>query len=149
KVMPVCFKKGSLGDGVPKRDLWVSPEHAMYLDDGLVPAGLLVNGTLIVKAERVDAVHYFHLELDAHDVIVAEGASSETFVDDDSRGMFHNAAEFYGLYPEAALRAPARYCSPRIEDGTELEGLRRRLAGPAWVVPTHGTAAPAPALRRH
>src|SRR5262249_4663958 len=59
-IMPVCFKTGALADGVPRRDLWVSPEHAMFVDGGLVPAGLLVNGVSIVKATRVDEVHYFH-----------------------------------------------------------------------------------------
>ena len=50
----------------------------------------------IIRPERVA---YFHVELDSHDVIVAEGAAAETFVDCDSRRMFHNAVEFAVLYP--------------------------------------------------
>ncbi len=101
KVLTICFKPGSLADRVPRRELWVSPEHAMYLDGVLVPAELLVNGSSIVKAAAVDEVDYFHLELDSHDLILAEGAWAESFVDDDSRGMFHNAAEYGALYLEA------------------------------------------------
>ena len=41
-----------------------------------------------------ERVSYFHIELETHDVIFAEGAPSETFIDDNSRGMFHNAHEF-------------------------------------------------------
>ncbi len=149
KVLPVCFKPGSLADGVPRRELWVSPEHAIYLDGVLVPAELLVNGTSIVKAASVDEVQYFHLELDAHDVIMAEGAWAESFVDDDSRGIFHNAAEFHRLYPEAPLHAPARYCAPRVEDGFELEALRRKLAGRARRLRADGTAPAAAPLEGH
>jgi glycosyltransferase involved in cell wall biosynthesis len=114
----------------------------MYIDGALVPAGLLVNGRSILKAEHIDEVHYFHLELDAHDVIIAEGALSETFVDDDSRGMFHNAHEFRALYPDAPTNVPVLYCAPRVEDGTELEDFRRRLLGRARRLKADGTAAP-------
>jgi hypothetical protein len=72
-------------------------------------------------------VEYFHVELDTHDVIIAEGALSESFIDDDSRGMFHNAHEYYVLYPDAAA-ASARYCAPRLDDGYEVESARRRIA---------------------
>ena len=47
-------------------------------------------------------MEYFHIELDTHDVIIAEGALAESFIDDDSRGMFHNAHEYRALYPDAA-----------------------------------------------
>jgi len=127
-ILPICFKAGSLADGVPRRDLWVSPLHAMFLDGMLFPAEVLVNGTSVVQSERIDRVEYFHLELDVHDVILAEGALSETFIDDDSRGMFHNAPEFRTLYPDAE-RGPARFCAPRVEDGWDLEAVRRRIAG--------------------
>ena len=125
--LPICFKVGSLGDGVPSRDLWVSPKHAMFLDGCLIPAEHLVNGATIVKAQRVEAVTYWHVELDSHDVLLTEGAPSESFVDDNSRGMFHNAHTFAELYPDA-LRRDAIYCAPRVENGYVLEAVRRRLA---------------------
>jgi hypothetical protein len=87
----------------------------------------LLNGTSITQLEAVDQVEYIHLELDTHDVILAEGAPSETFLDDDSRDMFHNAEEYRALYPDATLTAQ-RYCAPRVEDGEALEAVRERLA---------------------
>ncbi|WP_086612073.1 Hint domain-containing protein [Acetobacter indonesiensis] len=127
-VLPVVFRRGSLGNGLPRQDLSVSPLHAMYLDGVLIPAVLLVNGTSIVQAEKMDEVSYFHIELESHDIVFANGAYSETFVDDDSRGMFHNADEYAALYPNA-VKQPAVYCAPRVEEGAQLENIRKTLAG--------------------
>ena len=79
-ILPICIKVDALADNVPKRDLWISPHHAMYLEGVLIEAKDLVNGASVVQAERVDNVEYFHIELDTHDVILAEGALSETFL---------------------------------------------------------------------
>ena len=112
--LPIRFAANSLADGIPSCDLDVSPKHAMFVDEVLVPAKMLVNGTTIYQLEDVDSVEYFHLELASHDVIFAEGAASETFVDCDSRGMFHNVAEYGRLYPDDP--GPSwQFCAPRIE----------------------------------
>ena len=133
QILPVCVKAGALDDRVPKRDLWVSPNHAMYFsyehgNGVLIEARDLVNGVSIVQAERVDKVEYFHIELDDHDLIIAEGALSETFIDDNSRGVFHNAHEYRVLYPREEAAAPARYCAPGLQDGYEVEAVRERIA---------------------
>jgi hypothetical protein len=130
-LMPIRFRAGALGEGVPHRDLWVSPDHAMWIEGLLIPARLIVNGLSILQDETVGEVNYFHLELAAHDVIFAEGALSETFVDDGSRQRFDNAAEYYRLYPDAGGE-PARFCAPRVEDGYALEAVRRGLQSDAY-----------------
>jgi N-acetylneuraminic acid mutarotase len=134
EILPVCFKAGSLDENVPARDLWLSPHHAMYLNGILIEARDLVNGVNIVQPGDTDMVEYFHIELDSHDVIVAEGALSESFVDDDSRGMFHNACDYAALYPNDAADA-ARYCAPRLDDGYVVEAVRDRIAARAGLRP--------------
>ena len=126
-ILPVCIKAGALEDNVPKRDLWISPNHAMFLDGVLIEAKDLINGVSVLRAENVERVEYFHIELDSHDVIIAEGALAESFIDDDSRLLFHNAHEYRVLYPDAAKEV-AQYCAPRLQEGYEVEAVRRRIA---------------------
>ena len=126
-VLPICVKAGALDDRVPRRDLWLSPHHALYLDGLLIEAKDLVNGVSIVQADRVEKVEYFHVELETHDVIIAEGALAESFIDDDSRGMFSNAHEYRQLYGDVATGL-AQFCAPRREDGYRVEAVRRRIA---------------------
>ena len=71
---------------------------------------------------------YFHIELESHDVIFAEGAASETYLDDGNRGQFHNAAEFETLYPDAVEELIPLYCARRVDAGPELEAVRRQIA---------------------
>ncbi len=126
-VLPICIRAGALDDNVPRRDLWISPHHAIYLDGVLIEAKDLINGVSIVQADHVDTVEYFHVELDTHDVIIAEDALAESYLDDNNRGMFHNAHDYHARYRDAAP-APAHYCAPRLEEGYELENVRQRIA---------------------
>jgi Hint domain len=126
-LLPVLIRAGALAAAVPQRDLRVSPEHALSIDDVLIPAALLTNGRTIDQPEFDAPVTYYHLEFAEHEVIFAEGAPAESFVDDESRVQFDNAFEYEALYPDA-VRQPARFCAPRVEDGYELEAIRNRLA---------------------
>ena len=128
KLMPVRIAAGALGGALPRRDLLVSPMHAMYIDGILIPAIELVNGATILQMRGLASVHYVHVELEAHDLILAEGAPSETFVDDDSRMMFHNAESYFMRYGRADAPLPA-YCAPRVTHGYALEAVRARLRG--------------------
>ena len=125
-LLPIRFAAGSLGEGLPRRDLLVSPSHAMLLDGMLIPAEALCGLPGITRVLGLQQVEYFHVELDRHEAILAEGAASETFVDDDSRMLFHNAAEYSRLYPDLAPVAPI-WCAPRVNHGYGLEVVRRRL----------------------
>jgi hypothetical protein len=126
-VLPIRVEAGALAGGVPARDLFLSPEHSLFIDGVLVPARLLVNGATIRQVESIDPLEYFHIELAAHDVILAEGAPAESYVDCDNRGMFQNSAEFARIYPDH-VAASWRFCAPRLEEtSAELEVIRAAL----------------------
>ena len=134
KLRPVRFMAGSLGDSLPERDLLVSPQHAMLIDGALVPAELLVNGSTIVRDGAAEVVRYFHIELPGHDAVWAEGVLSETFVDDESRNVFHNADSFAAMYPDAVKAAPV-FFAPRLHSGPALDAIRARLCGAGTQLP--------------
>jgi hypothetical protein len=99
----------------------------MLIDGLLIPVATLVDGHGVRRA-RIADVEYIHIELETPDIILAEGAPTETFVDCDSRAMFDNAEEFAALYPDATPM-PWRFPRPRVEEGWRLEAIRDRLAG--------------------
>lgn len=102
----------------------------MSFDGLLVTARHLVNGATIIREAGFKRIDDYHVELANHDVTLAEGAPSESFVDDDSRGTFHDASEWNRLHP-GRHATPALFCAPRVESGSELEAIRRRLGGTA------------------
>jgi hypothetical protein len=141
-VLPIVVRAGALAPEIPVRDLWLSPGHALLLEGVLVPAELLLNGMSILRAGAVDQVEYFHLEFETHEVILAEGAPAESYVECDNRQGFHNAHEFASLYPHDA-RAPFGYCLPRLEPGTaQLAAIRARLFDRAAALGHRTTADP-------
>lgn len=126
EVYPVRVRAGAFGDGLPARDLRLSPGHSVAVDGALVPISLLANGATIVQ-EPVDTVRYFHVELDAHDVILAEGLACESYFDDGNREVFGNAPGHLALYGRLDPQDWDQACLPVLRQGSESEALRRRL----------------------
>ena len=80
-VAPVKVAKFALDGRTPHADLYLSQGHALYLYGLLIPVGHLVNGRSIIAGQYADALtlDYFHIELEDHDVVLAEGAAAETY----------------------------------------------------------------------
>lgn len=132
-VQPICIRANAFADGVPRRDLLVSPDHAIYVDGMLVPARLLRNGATIVREDRLRAVRYFHVELEGHAVLLAEGLPAESYLDTGNRGIFQNAEAPLVLHPDlmadaAQARRESLSCAPFAADAVRVEPLWRRLA---------------------
>ncbi|MEY8841548.1 Hint domain-containing protein [Cribrihabitans sp. XS_ASV171] len=128
---PVRVRAGALGDGLPHTDLVLTADHALILDGLAINAGALVNGTSIAW-EPMDSlperVTYYHVETEDHDVILANGAAAETYVDYVQRRVFDNHAEYLDLYGEE--RTIREMALPRISTARLVPPmLRKRLAG--------------------
>jgi hypothetical protein len=96
---PVKISRFAIDGKVPHSDLYVSPWHAIYIDGVLIPAKYLVNDTSIVADAKSQALSltYFHIELDTHEAILAEGLAVESFRRNNPHA-FDNADEYVSLY---------------------------------------------------
>ncbi len=125
KVWPVRITAGAFGPGRPCRDLFLSPDHAVYVEDVLIPVKYLINGATIAQVPR-NEVTYYHVELPEHSVLFAEGLPAESYLDTGDRSNFANGGGPIALYPDFATRArEARGCAPLVVTGPELAAARR------------------------
>jgi len=86
---PVLIRKGALGNGLPERDMLVSPQHRMLVNSDLAEVmfherEVLIAAKHLTGLDGVDqvqtgAVSYLHLMFDQHEVVLADGAWSESF----------------------------------------------------------------------
>jgi hypothetical protein len=127
---PILVLPGALGAGAPHRPLRVSPDHALLVDGVLVPAGLLVDGETILRLPARGRVTWYHVELDAHDLLVTEGALTESYLDMGNRHAFANAGTLTMLHVDFAPGgATATGCRPRVTCGAALDRVRMARAG--------------------
>src|SRR6516164_4317264 len=134
KIVPIRVARSALGPNTPHRNLYLSRYHCLYLDGVLIPAVDLINGSSIA---RVDDIHlreieYFHIKLDRHSVIYAEGAACETLqavtaVNSEKREF----EEYRRLYGEPSL--PDEPAAPVLG----YNGGKARLRGRIRSVVSH------------
>ena len=130
RAQPIRIHRDAIATGMPSRDLLVSPDHALFIDGGLVVARLLLNGGSIVREANARAVHYFHVELDAHDILFADGMPAESYLDTGNRSMFENAGLPLVLHPDLSGQQcrEVASCAPFVTDVEALRSLWHRVA---------------------
>jgi hypothetical protein len=132
---PVRIAAHAFAPGRPRRDLLLSPDHAVFAGGGLIPVRCLVNGATIATLPLA-AVEYWHVELPAHDLLRAEGLPAESFLDTGNRGSFDNAGRVPGgNSPARSLRIWARHgCAPLLLTRAAQAPVRRHLLARAAVL---------------
>ena len=133
RILPVRITAHAFGQGLPKRDLLLSPDHLVFVDDVLIPIRHLVNGSSITQIER-NTITYYHVELPRHDVLLAEGLPAESYLDAGARGAFANHDGVVQLHPDFAspredwaMLWEVRGYAPLVVFGEKLERTRREL----------------------
>jgi hypothetical protein len=127
-VMPVRVARGAFGANVPERDLYLSPGHAVFVDGVLVPVRYLIDGETIAQV-TVDSITYHHVELPNHDVVLAEGLPSESYLDTREDTNFARGGRPVRLHPDFAARSwETMGCAPIVVAGERLAAIRGRLA---------------------
>ena len=135
-VAPVRVMRDAIAPGVPERDVRLSPDHAVLLDGLLIPVRMLVNGATIAPDHRVRRVRYFHVELDRHAVLLADGLPAESYLDTGNRRQFAESGAVVALRPAFGAGATAaayaeRGCAPLATDAARVRPIWERLAARA------------------
>jgi hypothetical protein len=131
-VMPIRVSRFAIDDHSPHSDLYLSPLHCIYFNEALIPVKYLINGSSIAQRMPSDmsAIEYYHIDLETHEVLYAEGALVESFFDGESeREYFSNFIEYERLYgtrrqPKMTPFAPILRYRNRRE---KIEGVARSL----------------------
>jgi hypothetical protein len=136
QVWPVRISAGAFGRGKPSRDLYLSPDHAVYVEDVLIPVKYLINGSSIVQVPRAK-VTYYHVELPQHDVVLANGMHAESYLAGADRTIFANNGGPISLYPDLSSRVwEAEGCAPLVITGPAFQAARQRIRLPGRTVRT-------------
>ncbi len=124
---PVRVMRGAFGKAQPHRDLYLSPDHAVFVDGLLIPVRHLINGTTIEQM-KVKQVVYYHVELPHHDVLIAEGLAAESYLDTGNRGDLDTGdrAGVFNLHP-AFGGSKARF-----EDSVAPLAVDEAVIRPIW-----------------
>jgi hypothetical protein len=131
---PVKISRFAIEGKAPHSDLYVSPAHAIYINGILIPANNLVNGSNIVANAKPEALSltYFHIELETHEPILAEGLAVETYLRDNP-DAFDNMDEYVRLYgPPGEPLTPFASVVPYWGVRQELASHIRSVLAPVY-----------------
>ena len=125
-VAPIRIGRDAFADGMPHCDLVVSPDHAIFVDGKLICARQLVNGTTLCQELDWTAVDYYHVEIDKHAILLAEGLPAESYIDTGNSGFFANSGAPLVLHPDLTDETdyPTREagsCAPFVWDEVSVQ----------------------------
>jgi V8-like Glu-specific endopeptidase len=126
-VHPVRIAAHAFGLSRPRREMWLSPDHSVFIDDVLIPVRYLLNGVTL-RQEAAAEVTYWHIELPAHEIVLAEGLPAESYLDTGNRSAFANGGAVIVAHPDFARRVwHEAGCAPLVTEGPRRDAVYRRL----------------------
>ncbi|MFU8835015.1 MAG: Hint domain-containing protein [Roseovarius sp.] len=115
---PVLIRAGALGNGLPERDMLVSPQHRLLLtseraalyfgEREVLAAARHLTGMAGIDEVQASGVTYVHFLCDRHEVVLSDGAWTESFQPGEQvmDGMGAPAREeIFTLFPELRDKA--------------------------------------------
>jgi hypothetical protein len=117
---PIKICRGAIADNVPHHDLRVTKGHSLYLEKVLIPVEFLINHRTILWDDWAQAVTVYHIELETHDVLLANGASAESYRDDGNRWLFQNTNSGWDLSSKPPY-------APVLTGGPIVDAVWKRL----------------------
>ncbi len=128
-VVPIRVARHAIDPQTPHRDLYVSPGHALFIDGVLIRAKDLVNGISITPAlpDDREMIEYYHIVLDTHEGVLAEGAAAETLLlKEGNHEAFTNFGEFARRHPAGKKSAMTPF-APIVGRDSGREHLKALL----------------------
>ena len=127
EVYPVRVAAHAFGEGLPRRDLWLSPGHNVAAEGVIMPIAALINDRSVAQVKR-DKVEYWHVELDAHDILLAEGLPAKSFYSIAVTGPpSATAAPSSRRIRTSSRNTWAQTCLPLVKQGPEVANAKARL----------------------
>ncbi len=128
KLRPVLIAKDALGDGMPSRDLRVSPQHRLLLRGAaselitgeaevLAPAIHFLGQPGVARDAAAAGVRYIHLMFDRHEIVRSNGLWSESFQPGAATLSSMDAAvreELFTLFPGLSVPGGLPYPAARL-----------------------------------
>jgi hypothetical protein len=134
EIQPIRIAAHAFAKNRPHTDLLVSPKHAICvtcIEDVLIEARKLINGTSI-RQLNLPNVTYWHIELETHDIILANGLPAESYLEWDNRRFFAlSKIVTLAGQPDDNCPTEADMCRPLIQKGATLDFVRYHLANRA------------------
>ncbi|EUK18064.1 Hint domain-containing protein [Commensalibacter papalotli (ex Servin-Garciduenas et al. 2014)] len=86
---PVRILKDAIAEGIPCKDLLITPEHCLFFNGKFTPARMFVNGYSIFYDYSITNYTYYHFETEEHSVIWANGVLTESYLDTGNQTQFN------------------------------------------------------------
>ncbi len=125
---PIRIRADAIAPNRPHRDLLVTSDHCVLVDEVLIPARMLVNESSIVVDTSISHFTFFHIELEQHAILIADGMTTESYLDTGNRSNFANVT-VPSMRPDLSVHASHKSWTT---DAAAPLAVDRETVEPIW-----------------